>query len=734
MPEDRRLAAIMFTDIVGYTALMGSDEDKAFRVLRKNREIQRPIIKKYHGEWLKEMGDGILASFNTASDAVRCAGEIQQAAKKEGIGLRIGIHEGEVVFEGSDVLGDGVNVASRLEELAEEGTINISGAVYKDIKNKAGIVAEFIEDKELKNVEEPIKVYRVKYEEMPQEVVNEKTSNSQINKPLLYIIGGLTVIIIVILIWQFLPAKKSFSERTDIGDKSIAVLPFTNDSPDEENEYFCNGMMEDILTNLQKISDLKVKSRTDVEQYRNIPKTIAAMGEELGVAYILEGSVRKASDNLRITAQLIDVQTGDHLWANTYDGKYTDEIFKFQSDVAEMVASSLKAVITPEEEKSIGKAPTMDIKAYDFVKRGWSNLVKYQNTYNEEYSRKSIGLFKKAIEFDSTYIEAYPVLISLYMNSFNLDSMIYFINKLKMIDPNNVGGYYFNGVYLMWTNKADMAIEELTRALQLDNDHIWVKVALGSAYCRFRKEYDQGIPYIMSAIEECPESTKNTMYSWLINTLIHIGEYEKAEQYLQKSMEIQAGCYEIISRNFILTSQGKYELAKQFTDSICNERQCISFCDWGKFNYNFNLREFSKCEEYYNLFENASTFHPMLIGWTKINWAYVCNKLNRNEESNAIIEEVILSSQSQLEKGYSWSLLDLSRIYAFKNDKEKSIRYLIEYEKVGFSHGYHDYIQIDPLFENLKDDPDFLAIVHRVQKDKAESRDKIQKLIQEGLL
>ena len=145
--EDRRLAAIMFTDIVGYTALMGSNEDKAFRLLRKNRDLQRPLIKKYRGEWLKEMGDGILASFNTASDAVRCAGEIQNEAKKAGIPLRIGIHEGEVVFEGGDVLGDGVNVASRLEEMAEEGCINISGAVYKDIKNKAGISIEFVEEK-----------------------------------------------------------------------------------------------------------------------------------------------------------------------------------------------------------------------------------------------------------------------------------------------------------------------------------------------------------------------------------------------------------------------------------------------------------------------------------------------------------------------------------------------------------------------------------------------------------
>jgi class 3 adenylate cyclase len=262
MPEDRRLAAIMFTDIVGYTALMGSDEDKAFKVLRKNREIQRPIIKKYRGEWLKEMGDGILASFHTASDAVRCAGEIQHAVKKEGIALRIGIHEGEVVFEGGDVLGDGVNVASRLEEMAEEGAINISGAVYKDIKNKAGITAEFIEEKSLKNVEDPVKVYRVKCEEPEVEVLDEKPSEKKMNKLPYYIIGGLIIVIAAILIWQFLPEKESVTvlEDTEIDkiDKSIAVLPFRNDSPDQENEYFCNGMMEEILDKLHKIGDLNV--------------------------------------------------------------------------------------------------------------------------------------------------------------------------------------------------------------------------------------------------------------------------------------------------------------------------------------------------------------------------------------------------------------------------------------------------------------------------------------------
>jgi class 3 adenylate cyclase len=204
MPEDRRLAAIMFTDIVGYTALMGSDEDKAFKILRKNRNIQKPLIKKYNGKWLKEMGDGILASFNNSSDSVRYAGEIQHAVKKEGIALRIGIHEGEVVFEGGDVLGDGVNVASRLEEIADDGCINISGAVFKDIKNKAGISTEFIEEKTLKNVDEPVKVYRVSCEESNNETNQTHTKRKFSIKYIYYLFAGFVIIIVSVLAIQYL--------------------------------------------------------------------------------------------------------------------------------------------------------------------------------------------------------------------------------------------------------------------------------------------------------------------------------------------------------------------------------------------------------------------------------------------------------------------------------------------------------------------------------------------------
>jgi len=733
MPEDRRLAAIMFTDIVGYTALMGSDEDKAFKVLRKNREVQRPLIKKYRGEWLKEMGDGILASFHTASDAVRCAGAIQQVAKKEGISLRIGIHEGEVVFEGGDVLGDGVNVASRLEELAESGTINISGAVYKDIKNKPGISAEFIEEKILKNVEEPVKVYTVHIVEQIDPLSrSENTLRTKKAWPY-YIIGILGITIILVFLWLIF--QKGQSDRyNDPAEKSIAVLPFINDSPDEENEYFCNGLLDDILNHLANIGDLQVLSRTDVEPYRGSAKSRKEIAAELGVKNLLEGSVRKQGNRFKITLQLINAETGFHLWSNSYEGEYTEKLFSVQSDIARQVASALKAVITPKEEEAIDKAPTKNIEAYDLVKRGWSSLNNYQNTQNEEDRRKSITLFKNALQFDSTYIPAYSILISYYMNSNEIDSMFFFIEKLKDINPDSGGGYYFNGVYLYILGEADAAIDELQKALEVTNNtHIWARVALGTVYCNYKKEIEKGILLINSSIQECPESTKNIMYSWLISTLLNFGEYGKAEEYLYKAMDIKAGCYEIFLENMILNNQGEFQKSVQFTDSVCSYRKCESYCNWSRFNYFFNVEAYAECEAYFENW-NEGPIHPYLTNWTKTNWAYALHMLNRNDEADQLFDELIVYCEQSLEKKYYWSLFDLSRIYAFRNERSLSLNYLREYSDYGLTLGLNDYIYLDPLFENLREDPEFLKIVNRVLQEKAEVREKIQELIEEEVI
>ena len=350
--KNRQLAAIMFTDIVGYTTLMGRDEAKALGVLQTNREIHKRIIRKHGGKWLKEMGDGTLCSFNSASDAVYCSGEIMQACKEADIELRIGIHIGDIVEENGDVFGDGVNVASRLESLAEAGCIYVSGPVYRNIKNKEGVTFEFIEEKTLKNVDEPVRIYSLKVDPNLKPPVR-KTPKKIPNKIIWMTAAAALILLILYGLADYFSGK--IPKEESIEEKTIAVLPFVNDSPDEENEYFCRGMHDEVLNHLQKIGELGVKSRTDVEKYRNTTQSIASIASELNVAYVLEGAVRKYGERFRISTQLIDSNSGNNLWAETYDGTFSDTIFVVQSDIAKNVAGSLQAVITKAEEKELVK-------------------------------------------------------------------------------------------------------------------------------------------------------------------------------------------------------------------------------------------------------------------------------------------------------------------------------------------------------------------------------------------
>ncbi|HWH62841.1 MAG TPA: adenylate/guanylate cyclase domain-containing protein, partial [Ginsengibacter sp.] len=286
MQQIRQLAAIMFTDIVGYTALMGNDEQTAFEYLKKNRDLQRPVIEQYNGRWIKELGDGIMASFITVSDAVAAAIKIQESSKAlKDFQLRIGIHQGEVVFEEGDVFGDAVNIASRIQSFAEPGCIYISETVRNNISNKKDIHTKFIKEQTLKNVKEPVRIYEVITTE------DEVQSISDVS----------------------IAASKTFA------DKSIAVLPFVNMSNDPEQEYFCDGISEEIINALAQLNNLRVIARTSAFTFKNKNVDAREIGKILDVNTLLGGSVRKSGKHLRITTQLVKVSDGSHLWSNRYD-------------------------------------------------------------------------------------------------------------------------------------------------------------------------------------------------------------------------------------------------------------------------------------------------------------------------------------------------------------------------------------------------------------------------------
>ena len=393
---------------------MGESESKAYELLKKNRQLQRPLIEKHGGKWLKEMGDGVLASFPTISDAVYCAIEIQRACKEDpDLKLRIGIHQGEVIVEDEDVFGDGVNIASRLEPLTPVGSIYISESVFRNIENKEGIMVSFVSKERLKNVKHKVKIYEVDVD--GSEISDEKVdapSDANIavrpwKKPALLVLLLLILIVSSYFVYQQSSKNTSESESTAVEEleKSIAVLPFTNLSNDPEQEYFSDGMMDEIQNHLFQIGDLQVTSRTSVMQYKGTTKSIPQIAKELGVRTILEGSVRKYGNRIRITAQLIDGKTDKHLWSEIYERELKD-VFVVQSDVAHAIASTLNAEITPEVKLRIESIPTNSLDAYDLYLRAFA----IYNDHTNEGLDIAMNLLEEAIKIDPEFSEAYVML------------------------------------------------------------------------------------------------------------------------------------------------------------------------------------------------------------------------------------------------------------------------------------------------------------------------------------
>ncbi|MFC2124700.1 adenylate/guanylate cyclase domain-containing protein [Bacteroidota bacterium] len=682
MPEDRRLAAIMFTDIVGYTALMGSDEDKAFQLLRKNRDLQRPLIKKYKGEWLKEMGDGILASFSTASDAVRCAGEIQNEAKKAGIPMRIGVHSGEVVFEGSDVLGDGVNVASRLEEMSDEGCITISGTVYKDIKNKAGINTKYIGDKKLKGVEDPVKVYEVLCEEEKEEATSEQPSPKS-NKLLYYIIAGLVVVIIAFLIWQFMPSKETSlptpEASADEVDRSIAVLPFTNMSNDPDQEYFSDGMMEEILMHLYKIGDLEVTSRTSAMRYKETDKLIGDIASELGVRHVLEGSVRKEGDRVRITVQLIDAVNDKHIWANSYDEELKS-VFAIQSDVAQQIAKALKAEITPEVGGRITTIPTENLEAYNIYLQAHSELYQF---YNVEKARE---LYEQAMSLDPEFAPAYAEL------------GFYWLGR---------GGW---GGDLEPDEVLKKALPLLRKALEIDNNLTIAHVHLSYIYLWFQWDFE-------GAENEWNEvfrlNPSNDDYIGSYTTFLNAsGRFQEALELTEKTIKDALLSYEFTDLSIGLSYffSGHAEKAIQFYETAMQ----LNPTDVMTLYYVVRIAIYTgKYEEIIDGFmkyhelpsENKRPLPPVLLGSMAIAYYHTDQK----EKTENILKELIAKSDST---SVGSPAFYTAMIYAQMGETDLAFNYL---EKAYETHEVEMYwLKVEPPFEPIHDDSRWQVMLDKV--------------------
>jgi adenylate cyclase len=562
---ERRLAAIMFTDIVGFTTLGQENEGLALQLLNEHREIVRRTIPRFRGAEVKTIGDAFLVEFVSALEAVKCAVEIQAGMRErnklapEGrkVQMRIGIHVGDVVHAGGDILGDAVNVSSRIEPLAQPGGLCISGQVYDHVRNKLDLRAELLEGKTLKNVKLPVVVYKI------------------------------------VMPWE------DTAEEAELDTRRLAVLPLKNMSPDPNDEYFADGMTEELITSLSTVRELTVIARTSVMQYKNTSKRVTDIGHELGVGTLIEGSVRKAGSKVRITVQLIDTRNEGHLWAQNYD-KQLDDVFTVQSEVAQKVAEALRVKLLESEVRKIEKAPSKNPEAYSTYLKGMFFSAKR----TPEALRKAAELFERAVELDPTFALAYAGVAQAYSitaaNHYS-DPEVYYpkakeyaLKALSLDDdlveahvvlasvavgwdrdlvkaeaefkraielnPNYATAHQWYFHVLGWENRMDEAWKEIGRALELSPLSLIINTNVVDALY-FNKKYEQGIELAKKVMDMDPSFT--AIYHSVIRCYLGLSMFDEAMEAARTYAKLGSPSEARASLGLVLGAMGKKEEARK---------------------------------------------------------------------------------------------------------------------------------------------------------------------------
>ena len=535
-PVERKLAAIFAADIAGYSRLIAHDEIGTLDRLKACRVIIDGLIAAHRGRVFNTAGDSVVADFASAVDAVQCAVAVQTAIAKENASdpgdelmrFRIGVHVGDVVVDGTNLLGDGVNIAARMESLAEPGAICVSAAARDHIGNKLPLIFDDLGDQKVKNLAQPIRVYRV-HAETP--VVQPVVALPLPDKP------------------------------------SIAVLPFQNMSGDPEQEYFVDGMVEEIITALSRIRWLFVIARNSTFTYKGQSPDVKQVGRELGVRYVLEGSVRKGGNRVRITGQLIDAETGAHLWADRFDG-LIEEVFELQDKVALSVAGVIEPTLQAAEMRRSAARPTTDLTTYDLYLRALATIF----PVTRERIFEALGLLEQAIALDRHYGPAlawaaicHMVLIrdgwveapetnrrkgvdfarhalevagndpgilanaTLALAYFGEDigAMLGLVDRALALNPSFARGWYVSGMLRILAGQHDLAIEHLETSLRLSpRERMGQPLSVMGAAYFFKRQFDEAAAKLLLAIQDDPGLP--APYRFLASCYAHMGRLDEA--------------------------------------------------------------------------------------------------------------------------------------------------------------------------------------------------------------
>jgi TolB-like protein len=525
-------------------------------------------------------------------------------------------------------------------------------------------------------------------------------------------------------------------KQTKETEKSIAVLPFKLLSGEPDKQYLADGMMDAITLHLSKIKDLRVLGRTSVEQYRNPTKTTTAIGKELGVEYLLEGSFQKFGDNVKLIVQLIKTGKEGHVWANEYDRNWSD-IFAVQSEVAQAVATELHSAISPEEKQLIEKKPTADLKAYEFYIRAQQLADSYWRDNETRYLPEAQRLLDKALEIDPGYEMAIVAKGGVFLAQNRYDSVLVYANRLMTLNPYSAHGYLLKGEYYNFTNVPDSAIKNYLLAIKFLNkneisDKEWCEFQIGWVCCVQKNDYQKGLVYLQKGwdVKQKGDWTRPYMVG---NIFLSIGDYEKSNKYYQMSLGIDESPKCIYSYSMSLVLQSRLGEALNFLDTICKEPQSKVFCNQVRFYIHLIRKEFDLAEQFYTNFLNAGgTPNVSDSIWL----SYLYKETGKEQAAIILLKRCQISEENKTGKNINLDFFDLylnlTSIYALLDNKGEALKNLTKSVDIGLHWGWHDFIMICPVFENLWDDPDFKAIVHRAQNEKATIRSQVKKMEQSG--